>query len=231
MLFDLRSKRRRSAVRVVYVFLALIMLSGLVLVGVGTGNNNGGLLNAFTNNGSNSGQFQAVDQAIKSAIKQTQKTPNSASAWSTLLGARYSAASTGTNYNSTTGEYSKGGKDQLKAGVAAWQKYLSVTHDKPEVGVSILAAHIYQALGQWGDASTTWQYVIASEGPGTANAAKGYLCTALTSYAAGYKSKGALAGAEALKLSPKASQLELKSDLTAAKGSASTAQTYASSEC
>ena len=54
MLFDLRSRGRRHTVRVIYLFLALVMASGLVLVGVGTGSS-GGLLNAFTNGSSSGG--------------------------------------------------------------------------------------------------------------------------------------------------------------------------------
>ena len=49
MLFDLRSRGRRRAVRVIYVGLAVLMFGGLVLFGVGAGNGLGGLLNAFTN--------------------------------------------------------------------------------------------------------------------------------------------------------------------------------------
>jgi hypothetical protein len=231
MLFDLRSRRRRSLVRVVYAFLALIMLGGLVLVGVGTGNNNGGLLNAFTNNSSNSGQSSAITQEIKSAEKAIKKDPSSPANWSQLVLAHWSAASSTGNFDSTTGQYSKAGKVQLQDAASAWTKYLSLTKDKPSVETSLLAAGVYQGLDQWTQASQTWQYVIEGQGAGTANALKGYICTALTSYAAGQKPKGELAATEALKLASKSERLELKTDFTSAKSSASTAATYAAAEC
>ncbi|HTW12097.1 MAG TPA: hypothetical protein VME01_05090, partial [Solirubrobacteraceae bacterium] len=157
MLFDLRSKRRRSAVRVVYVFLALIMLSGLVLVGVGTGNNNGGLLNAFTNNGSGSGGDQFANQAVNRAIKATKKDPSAAN-WSALLQARWSDANSGSNYDATTDTFTASGKKQLQAGADAWQRYLKATGDKPGAQNSTLAAELYQDLSQWSNASSAWEY-------------------------------------------------------------------------
>ena len=56
MLFDLRSRGRRRTVQVVYLGLAVLMGGGLVLFGVGTGNGVGGLLNAFSGNGSGNAQ-------------------------------------------------------------------------------------------------------------------------------------------------------------------------------
>lgn len=231
MLFDLRSKRRRHLVRIVYGLLALIMLGGLVLVGVGTGNNNGGILNAFTNNGSGGNQNSVVNQQVKAAVKKTEKDPNSGAAWANLVQARWTAAGTGSNYDSTTSAYTDSGKDQLRYATAAWTKYLSVTNDKPAVGTSFVAAHAYQALTKWSEASQVWQYVIDSEGPGTTAALKGYLCTALTSYAAGQKSTAVLAQNEALKVASKTEKLELKSDFSAAKASKATAAQYAAGDC
>jgi len=57
MLFDLRGRGRRRTVQVVYLGLAVLMFVGLVLFGVGAGNGFGGLLNAFTGNGSGSAAF------------------------------------------------------------------------------------------------------------------------------------------------------------------------------
>jgi hypothetical protein len=46
MLFDLRGRHRRRAVKVLYVGLALLIGGGLILFGVGAGTGGGGLLNA-----------------------------------------------------------------------------------------------------------------------------------------------------------------------------------------
>ena len=222
MLFDLRSRGRRHTVRVIYLFLALVMVAGLVLVGVGTGSNQGGLLNAFTNNGSGGGGSQMADQALHQAIKATKKDPNSATNWANLLQARWSAAGSGSNYNSNTGAYSASGKQQLRLGAVAWQRYLKVTGDQPQVDNAILAAGIYQRLEQWADAAVAWNYAAqAASGP---DKLKPYLCLSLSSYAAGQKSKGDLAAAQALKLTPKLRRLTLQSTFTSAKSSTTTAQ-------
>src|SRR5580658_9464692 len=89
MLFDLRTRGRRRTVQVIYAFLALIMLSGLLLVGVGTGSG-GGILNAFTNNGSGGGTGSVKSAAVTQAEKLTTKEPTSAAAWSQLVQAYYS---------------------------------------------------------------------------------------------------------------------------------------------
>jgi hypothetical protein len=204
------------------------MVAGLVLVGVGTGSNNGGLLNAFTNNGSSSGQNDAVTSQIKSALKATQKTPNSASAWGQLLQARFSAAGTGNNYNTTTDAYTASGKKQLAHAASDWTRYVSLTKDKPKLPYPFLAAEIYQFLGQWSNASGAWQYAVTAD---PASALKPYLCLALNSYAAKQKSQGELAAAKAIKLAPKLEQLQLKESLQNAKSSASTAQATVLEDC
>ena len=96
MLFDLRSRGRRTTVRVIYLFLALVMVAGLVLVGVGTGTNQGGLLNAFTNNGSGSGQSSA-DHSSRShkAYKTRRSIRTRLRRGQSLAQARWAAAGTG----------------------------------------------------------------------------------------------------------------------------------------
>jgi hypothetical protein len=231
MLFDLRSKSRRNTVRVVYVILALLMLSGLLLVGVGTGNNNGGILNALGTGGSNSGQSSLIDQQTKTAIEATRKHPDSAKDWEALVQARWTAAGTGSNYNTTTDTYTKGGKAQLNYAVAAWQKYLSVTNHKPDLGTSLLAGKAYQALQQWTAAGGAWQYVIQTQPAGSTSAVEGYECLALNSFAASQKSKGELAAAAASKLLPKVDRAEWKTTVTGAKSSVSTAAGYVADDC
>jgi hypothetical protein len=232
MLFDLRSKSRRNTVRVVYVILALLMLSGLLLVGVGTGNNNGGILNALSNNGgSTSGQNALINQATSAAIKQTNKHPDSSKAWAGLVEARWTAAGTGTNFDTTTNTYTKGGKAQLNDGVTAWTKYLSLVNSKPDLNTSLFAVKIYQALQQWSDAGNAWEYIIQSQGAGSADAIRGYECLALNAFAASQTSKGELAAAAAKKRLPKVDQAQWASTVTSAKSSATTAAGDVASDC
>ncbi len=229
MLFDLRSRGRRTMVRIIYLFLALVMVAGLVLVGVGTGSNQGGLLNAFTNGSSNSGQSAAVTQQINQALAVVKKHPNSTSAWASLAGAYWSAAGTGSNYDSATATYTASGKKELQEAAKAFEHYHKLA-GTPSAEMSVLAAEIYQNLGRWSDASTAWEYAAQSQSS-SAPSLKPYLCLALTSYAAKQTSKGDLAASRAVELAPKLQRLTLKSELKSARSSASTAKTSVIENC
>ena len=231
MLFDLRSRGRRRTVRVVYGSLALVMVVGLVGLGIGTGNT-GGILNAGGNGGG--GGNTVSNQAINQALKAVKKNP-SAGNWANLMSARYSAARSGNNLNSTTGVYSAGGKQQLRDAAAAWQRYLKLTSAKQRTSNGFVqnayaAGEIYQALGQWSDEAQTWNYALTATA-GTSGALKPALCLAYSSYAAKQASKGDLAAAEAVRLSPKTDRLTLKTQLKSASTSPSTAQSGLAANC
>src|SRR5436190_9893024 len=118
MLFDLRSRGRRRTVQVVYLGLAPLMGGGLVLVGVAAGNGVGGLLNAFTGNGSGNAQSQVVSQQEKAALKQTRLHPNDPAAWSALVSARWANAGSGSNFDASAGTFTASGQKEL-AGTTA----------------------------------------------------------------------------------------------------------------
>lgn len=227
MLFDLRSRRRQTTVRIVYVFLALVMGGGLILVGVGTGTG-GGLLNAFTNNGSGgSNANPLITKQVKAAVKATEKNPESASAWKSLMNARLSEAQTSANYNSTKKTYTASGKKALNNGIAAWKQYLKVTGNKPDVTAAELARSMYQALGDYVGMASAYQYITKLE-PKLAGA---YTCLAYTAYAGSASQLGDLAAAKAVALAPKLQKLSLKQNFSKAKKTVSTAQTYVATYC
>src|SRR5581483_342078 len=122
MLFDLRSRGRRRTVQGVYLGLALLMGGGLVLFGVGAGNGFGGILNAFTGNGSSSAQKQAVSQQEKTALRATRLNPTSPAAWGQLVEARWASAGQGSNVDPTTGAFTTSGRKELTLLTQAWQK-------------------------------------------------------------------------------------------------------------
>jgi hypothetical protein len=211
MLFDLRSRGRRRTVQVVYLGLALLMGGGLVLFGVGTGSGIGGLLNAFTGNGSGSQQTQVVSQQEKTALRETKADPTSPAAWSALVSARWENAST-TGFNASTSVYSAAGKKELAAAIQAWQRYLQLTKT-PDPDVAILAARAYGALGQYAGEASAWEVeTLASP-----SEVKGFECLAISAYAAKQTRKGDLASGRALSLVAKASRAQLQAEFTLAK--------------
>jgi hypothetical protein len=223
MLFDLRSRGRRRTVQAVYLGLAILMGGGLVLFGVGAGNGFGGILNAFTGNGSGSTQNQVVNQQEKTALKATRQRPSDPAAWASLVQARWTSATTdGSNFDSKTGTFTAAGNRELTALTQAWQRYTSLTNN-PSGNTAILAARAYTRLSNYSGSATAWE-AVGADNPGAASA---FTCLALNAYAAGQSRKGDLASTKALTLTPKASQNTLKPTFKQAKSSPQTAQQLA----
>jgi hypothetical protein len=210
MLFDLRSRGRRRTVQAVYLGLAILMGGGLVLFGVGAGNGIGGLLNAFTGQGSSNAASQAISSQEKAALKQTQLQPTNPAGWAALVSARWGTAST-SGFDTTTGTFTTSGKQELAKTVTAWQRYLALTKT-PDPNVAILAARAYGSLGNYADEASAWEIQSAAN----PNVAHGYECLAAAAYAAKQTRKGDLALAKALSLVPKLSRATLKTQIQSA---------------
>lgn len=217
MLFDLRSRGRRRTVQGVYLALALLMGLGLVLFGVGAGNGIGGLLNAFTGNGSGNSQNQAVSQQEQGALKAVKAHPNSAAAWGNLLQARWTTA--GNEFNSTTSTFTAAGKRELTKATEAWQRYVQLTKN-PDPGLANLAARAYGGLGDYGGEANAW----AAETAVSPSDAHGFECLAASAFAAGQTDRAQLALTKALSMVPKAQRTTVKTQITAAKTNHSVAQ-------
>jgi tetratricopeptide (TPR) repeat protein len=217
MLFDLRSRGRRRTVQAVYLGLAVLMGGGLVLFGVGTGSGIGGLLNAFTGNGS-SNQSQIISSAEKTALKQTQKNPSNPAAWAALETARYQNASS-TGFNTNTNTYTAAGKKELAKATDAWQRYVALAKS-PTNDLAIFAGNAYATLGQYANAASAWE--AATEADPTA--VKSFECLAMTAYAAQQTRKGDLAATKAASLVPKASRKAIAAQIALAKTQPSAAQ-------
>ncbi len=219
MLFDLRSRGRRRTVQGVYLFLAILLGGGLVLFGVGAGNGLGGLLNAFSGGGSTSGQKAVVSQQEKDAIRATQLNPNSAADWANLVQARWTAAGQGANFNSSTGQFTASGLNELKLATQDWQRYVQLTKN-PDPNLAVLAARAYAGQQNYAGEASAWDIETLAD----PTAAKGFECLAVSAYAAGQTRKGDLASAKALSLVPKAQQTLLKQAINQAKTTPSVAQ-------
>jgi hypothetical protein len=218
MLFDLRSRGRRRTVQVVYLGLAILFGLGLVLFGVGTGSG-GGLLNAFTGNGSSNSQGSAISQQEKTALRQTKADPSNPSAWASLINARWASANSSSVQTTTGTSFTSKGKQELVGTTQAWQHYLQLTH-QPNPDLAILAARAYAFLGDYANAANSWE----TEAQASPTEAKGYECLALSAYAAKQTRKGDLAKAKALSLVPKASRKQIGTVLDQAKTTPTAAQ-------
>src|SRR5437868_1503111 len=217
MLFDLRGRGRRRTVQGVYLGLALLIGGGLVLFGVGTGSGGGGLLNGIGGSG-NGNQSQVVSAQEKSALKAVKRNPNSPAAWSQLVQARWTAA-TSSDFNQTTGTFTAAGKNELVRLTQAWKHYLTLTK-RPDSNTAILAARAYSRLGNYSGQAEAWQAITLNDPTnGTA-----FQCLAVSAYAGKQNRLGDLAMAKAMSLAPKAQRTTLKTQITAAKTQPTVAQ-------
>jgi predicted Zn-dependent protease len=229
MLFDLQSRRRRTAVKFIYALLAVLMAGGLVLFGIGAGNGNGGIASSLVGNGSsgNSTENATINKAIKVAQAKITADPKSAGAWNALIQARYEQANSAADFNSTTETYTAGGKTALKEMLSAYIKYAALVKGPESVTTAFQAAHAYAQTGEYADATGAWQAFLQAE-PGNL---RGFECLAYTGYAAKDTTLADEAAAKAVAQTPKLDQLTVKTDFKDAKSSKATAEDAALAEC
>ena len=210
MLFDLRSRGRRRTVQVTYIGLAVLIASGLILFGVGSGEG-GGLIGGLTGSNSSNSQSSAIAIQTRAALRQAKLHPLNASAWASLMNARLSDANT-VGYNSSTGTYTAAGDKQLALLTQAYTRYAGLI-PKPALTPATLAAHAYGDLSQWANATNAWQAVLANQ-PGDLHSLE---CVALTSYSAKRDRVAALAQSRFLVKVPKSERKSFRSEFESAK--------------
>lgn len=162
MLFDLQGSRK-TAIRVIYLGLAILMAGGLILFGIGS-SVNGGLADVF--GGSNS-ESTAKDNVDKYA-KQVAANPKSEQALQNLIAARYTLAGDPANYNQKKNTFTAEGTGQLKLLKQDWNTYLKLTGHKPNLGTANFAVSAYLGL-QDAKGATAVQQIITEKQPTAAN--------------------------------------------------------------
>ena len=215
MLFDLRGRHRRRAVRVIYVGLALLMGVGLVGFGIGGGFGGGGLLSAASENeGASSASFSSQ---IKKYEKVVKTQPQNVSAWEKLTAAQLHEAGGEAYVNATTGALTSKGRELFASASHSWESYLALNPPKPSTELAKLMLRVYGAegLNQPAAAVQVLQLVVAAEPKSAAYYSQ------LAEYA--YKAKnvrvGDLASAKAVSLAPANERARLKTELAAVKKS------------
>jgi hypothetical protein len=213
MLFDLRGRHRRRAVKVIYVGLALLIGGGLILFGVGAGTGGGGLLNAATENeGSSSSSFAGQ---IKKYQKQTKANPSNVKAWEQLAKAQLHEAGGEAYVNQQTGAVTGKGKELFAQAARSWESYISLNPPKPSLELAKLMLNVYGAegLNQPASAVEVLQIIVAAE----PNSASYYAALAEYAYKAKNTRVGDLATTKAVALAPAAERKRVKTELETAK--------------
>jgi hypothetical protein len=215
VLFDLRSKGRRRTMQVVYIGLAILLASGLVLFGIGTGTGGGGLLGGLSGSGSSGNQAGAVGKAAQQAQARVTQNPKDPAAWAALIQARYeNAQSAGVN----NAGFTNFGKQQLALVSNEYEQYLKLV-PKPDVTTATFAARAYSYLADYPQEAATWDQITAQS-----PTAVGYKCLALSAYAAKNTGLAELAQAKLLSKVPKSQRKTLAAELQSASTSPKSAQ-------
>lgn len=202
MLFDLQG-RRKTAVKVIYLALALLMGGGLVLFGVGS-DVQGGLADIFRGGSSGDGQYQ---QDVEKYEKQALARPDDPATRAQLIQARFSLASSGDNV--TDNGYTKNGLEILKKVTTDWTQYLE-SAKKIDEKTANYAVSAYAGLNEFDGAMKAQQKLAEVQDPETASA---YATLAQFAIYAGDKRVAELAERKALKLSSKGQRSQLKDQL------------------
>lgn len=212
MLFDLRGKGRRTAVKIIYSSLAILLGGGLVFFGIGSATGGGGLFDAFSENSGN------VSNVYSKEIEQNQKKvatdPKDLAAWLALTRAQVQSASV-VGYDQNTGTYNAEGRAELEKASTSWKRYLALNPKKADAQVASLMVNAYgpAGLNDPKAAATALKEVVASRKP---NAAL-YSQLSILLYQAGEKDQSKLAEERALELAPADKRKLIKAQLAAQK--------------
>jgi hypothetical protein len=212
MLFDLRGRHRRRAVRIIYTGLALLMGVGLVGFGVGGGFGGGGLLNAASSNeGSNAASFS---NQIKKYEKLTKEQPNNVTAWEDLANAQLHEAG-GEAYVTQAGGVTSKGKELFTQVAHSWASYMALNPPKPnsELAQRMVSVFGEEGLNEPAEAVQVLQIVVAARPTSAAL----YADLAQYAYKAHNVRVGDLASAKAISLAPAAQRPRLKTELASVK--------------
>jgi tetratricopeptide (TPR) repeat protein len=215
MLFDLRGRGRRRTVQVIYLSLAILMGGGLVLFGIG-GATNGGLIDAIQGNGgSSTSANDAFEKRVDALEKRVQANPQDARAWAQLADVRFQTATSGANYDQTTGNYTAKGRAELRRAAAAWQRHLALSGEKPNERVATEMVTAYGATGlrNYPEAVKALEFVIDGTSKPTYQT---YAQLAVLAHGAKQTRKEKLAADKAVELAPKAQRKTVRDQIKAA---------------
>jgi tetratricopeptide (TPR) repeat protein len=221
MLFDIKGRRKR-AIQVTYVVLAILFGGGLVLFGVGS-NVQGGLLDAIQGTGgSNAGSSFARDE-VKRYSRLVQVNPKNERAWAGLARAQNNDATTGGSFDTNTGQFSEGAVAPLTKATTAWERYLKLKPRKPDSGVATFMVQAYAAVLRFSTSDSAAIDLFRKAGRAEEIIAKArpspisYFNLAAISYQIGDIEKGDKAGDKALALTPKDQRNTVKSQIADAR--------------
>lgn len=227
MLFDLRGQGRRRTIKVIYASLALLMGGGLVLLGVGSDQGGGGLLDAFKDDTqSDSDISKETRQNIERLETRVLAQPKNEAAWAQLTEERIDYASQeGFDEEASAAAggvavYTAKGRRILRTADQSWLRYLALEPETPNADVAQLMAQAYDlgGLANFERAVTAQEIVIDANAEAANSKRSGqFRQLAVFAYFAKQDTKGDLAAKRAVALADKDDREELEKELMEAK--------------
>jgi hypothetical protein len=153
MLFDLRAPGRKRAIQVVYIVLAVVLVGGTILFGVGTGLP--GIFGGNSNTGSNETLSDQNKDRLEALDKRVKANPKDAAAWGSIASVRFAVGIEKIPQESATA--TPEAKAEFARAATAWDTYLKLDPDPIDVQVANRMATAFQPENlnrpaQWADA-------------------------------------------------------------------------------
>ncbi len=197
MLFDTHSPGRRRAVQIIFALLALLMGGGLVLFGIGSNQQGGGL--ADIGNGGTVNVVKEAEKQAEQAQEALAANPKDEAAAAKLALAKFTVAANDA-FDPQTGKIKEDGQAKLDQADAAWTNYLKLGPAKPDAKVAFQFVSFYTTQGavDYAKALRAMEAVLVTRKP-TAGL---YAQLAVYAIAAGDNTKYKDARKRALELAP-----------------------------
>lgn len=204
MLFDLQG-RRKTAIKAIYLGLAVLLGGGLILFGVGS-NVSGGLADYFTDGGTGTGtgDYEKKVVAAKAAVARA---PKDEAPYEQLIRARYQLAGAGDNFSEKNQDFTASGKKVLEQLGKDWDAYLKVA-EEPDPLLANFAVQAFVTL-QDGKGAMSAQRVVAASREESAD----YLALFQYALAAGDERVANLSAKKAVKLAAAADRKQVKNQI------------------
>ena len=144
MLFDLRSPRRRVAIKFIYGTLAVLMGGGLIFFGIGS-DASGGLSEIFGNGSADSG----FEDQIEDAENEVEENPRNQAALLDLVTLNAQAGgqqAEGIDERSGYPILGSDSEESYNQAAEAWARYLALKPKRPDPTAALLLANAYFVL-------------------------------------------------------------------------------------
>lgn len=167
MLFDLSSPGRKTAVRIIFGFLALIFAGGFVFLGIGAEGGQNPLESIF---GSSSSTDDAFEQQIDDAEQAIEDDPEDSDSLATLvlLRAQSGDAQLEVNDQGQPVGLSDDSRGEYEEAISVWQQYLEADPRKVDAAAANAVVLAYRYLGDI-EGAIAAQEVLAESDPSGPN--------------------------------------------------------------